>query len=115
MALTKPERRARIKKRIRKTITGSTETPRLSIYRSNKEIYAQLIDDVTGRTVASASSLGDKTAHKGSKLEQAGVVGKKIAESAKAAEALNQLYSIEMVIYIMVVSRHWQRLQEKTD
>lgn len=85
MALTKPERRARIKKRIRKTISGSTETPRLSIYRSNKEIYAQLIDDVTGRTVASASSLGDKTAHKGSKLEQAGVVGKKIAESAKAA------------------------------
>ncbi len=114
MALTKPERRARIKKRIRKTIIGSTETPRLSIYRSNKEIYAQLIDDVTGRTVASASSLGDKTAHKGSKLEQAGVVGKKIAESAKAA-GLNQLYSIEMVIYIMVVSRHWQRLQEKTD
>tara|TARA_B110000046_G_scaffold37929_1_gene41482 strand:+ start:9105 stop:9458 length:354 start_codon:yes stop_codon:yes gene_type:complete len=85
MALTKPERRARIKKRIRKTITGSSETPRLSVFRSNKEIYAQLIDDVSGKTLASASSLGDKEAHKGSKIDQAGVVGKKLADAAKIA------------------------------
>ena len=85
MALTKPERRARIKKRIRKTITGTSETPRLSVFRSNKEIYVQLIDDVSGKTLASATSLGDKDAHRGSKLDQASIVGKKIADAAKTA------------------------------
>ena len=85
MALTKPERRARIKKRIRKKISGSTEIPRLSVFRSNKEIYVQIVNDLNGQTLASATSLGDKTAHGVSKLEQATVVGKKIAEAAKTA------------------------------
>lgn len=92
MALSKLQRRARIKKRIRKTISGSAELPRLSVFRSNKEIYAQLIDDLGGKTLASASSLGDKAAHSGSKIEQAAVVGKKIAEVAKAA-------NIEKVVF----------------
>jgi len=55
MALTKNERRQRIKSRIRKTVTGTIAQPRLAVYRSNKEIYAQLINDVTGETIAAAS------------------------------------------------------------
>jgi large subunit ribosomal protein L18 len=82
MALTKLERRTRIKKRIRKTITGSGSIPRLSVFRSNKEFYAQLIDDEKGSTLASVSSLNDKDAAKGDKKEQAAFVGKKLAEIA---------------------------------
>jgi large subunit ribosomal protein L18 len=51
MSLTKPERRQRIRFRIRKSISGTATNPRLSVFRSNKEIYAQLIDDVNGVTV----------------------------------------------------------------
>ena len=57
MALSKSERRNRIHFRIRKTINGTANAPRLSVFRSNKEIYAQLIDDVSGVTIASASSI----------------------------------------------------------
>jgi large subunit ribosomal protein L18 len=85
MGLTKAEKRTRIKLRIRKTISGTPESPRLSVFRSNKEIYAQLIDDIGGKTLAAASSLGDKSAHSGNKVEQATIVGKKIAEAAKTA------------------------------
>jgi large subunit ribosomal protein L18 len=85
MALTKANRRARIKKRIRKRITGTTEVPRLSVFRSNKEIYAQIINDLDGTTLAAAASLGDKETQSGTKLEQAAAVGKKIAEAAKKA------------------------------
>lgn len=85
MALTKSQRRARLKKRIRKNVSGTGETPRLSVFRSNKEIYAQLIDDVNGKTLASASSLGNKEAHKGTKIDQAAVIGKVIADAAKSS------------------------------
>ena len=57
MALTKVERRIRIKRRIRKVIFGTAERPRLSVYRSNTQISAQLIDDNAGKTLVSASSL----------------------------------------------------------
>ncbi|ALU74489.1 50S ribosomal protein L18 [Tenacibaculum finnmarkense] len=83
MALSKLERRQRIKYRIRKVITGTAVKPRLSVFRSNKEIYAQLIDDVTGVTLASASSR-DKEITAGSKSEAAAAVGKAIAERAAA-------------------------------
>jgi large subunit ribosomal protein L18 len=56
MSLTKPERRQRIRFRIRKSISGTATNPRLSVFRSNKEIYAQLIDDVNGVTLLAASS-----------------------------------------------------------
>ena len=56
MALTKTARRYRIRSRIRKTVTGTAANPRLSVYRSNKEIYAQVIDDVSGKTMVAASS-----------------------------------------------------------
>lgn len=85
MAFSKTARRQRIKRRIRKNISGTADTPRLSVFRSNKEIYAQIIDDVSGKTLASASSVGDKSAHGVPKTEQATIVGKKVAEAAKAA------------------------------
>lgn len=85
MALSKEARRQRIRYRIRKKISGTTDRPRLAVYRSNKEIYAQIIDDQTGKTLVSASSLKVKDAHKGSKVEQAAFVGKAIAEKAKSA------------------------------
>ena len=56
MALSKQERRQRIRYRIRRTVVGTAVRPRLSVFRSNKEIYAQLIDDVAGVTLAAASS-----------------------------------------------------------
>jgi large subunit ribosomal protein L18 len=83
MALSKLERRTRIKKRIRKIISGSADTPRLSVYRSNKEIYAQIIDDERGVTLISASSLNDK--EKSNKIEQAASIGKKIGQIAITA------------------------------
>lgn len=83
MALTKQGRRSRIRHRIRKIITGTSEIPRMSVFRSNKEIYVQLIDDVEGVTLTQASSrektIADK---KGNKSDIAALVGKVIAEKA---------------------------------
>ncbi len=84
MALTKAERRSRIKMRVRKKVTGTVTRPRLSIFRSNKEIYAQLIDDLAGQTLISASSLEKGLSTDGTKSEVAHAVGKALAE--KAAE-----------------------------
>ena len=78
--------RLRIKRRIRKTIIGTSEKPRLSVFRSNKQIYAQLIDDSKGTSVAAASSREESIAgSKVNKIEQAKLVGNLIAEKAKAA------------------------------
>ncbi|MFT4778015.1 MAG: large subunit ribosomal protein L18 [Flavobacteriales bacterium] len=85
MALSKRNSRLRIKRRVRGKIHGTGERPRLSVYRSNKQIYAQVIDDASGKTLASASSLKMDDATGIAKLEQATKVGKAIAESAKAA------------------------------
>ena len=84
MAFSKVNRRAKIKRRIRKKISGTTLTPRLSVFRSNKQIYAQIIDDSTGKTLISASSFKNKAA-KGTKVEIAAIVGKEVAEKAKKA------------------------------
>jgi large subunit ribosomal protein L18 len=81
----KLSRRDRIKKGIRKRISGSSERPRLSVYRSNKGIYAQVIDDVTGKTLASASSLSKDFSATGNKSEQSAAVGKLVAAKAVAA------------------------------
>ena len=81
MSLTKPERRQRIRFRIRKTISGTATNPRLSVFRSNKEIYAQLIDDVNGVTLLAASSR-EKEIGKGTNVEVATAVGKLVAEKA---------------------------------
>ncbi|MFD1063888.1 50S ribosomal protein L18 [Winogradskyella litorisediminis] len=86
MALTKNERRQRIKSRIRKIVSGTEARPRLSVFRSNKEIYAQVVDDVTGKTIAAASSRDkDLSGSKGNKSEIATLVGKSVAEKALKA------------------------------
>jgi len=83
MALTKTERRSRIKNRIRKVVTGTELRPRLSVFRSNKEIYAQIVDDVSGKTIAAASSRDKNISKtKGTKMEIAALVGKSLAEKA---------------------------------
>ena len=84
MSLTKSDRRQRIKFRIRKIVSGTAARPRLSVFRSNKEIYAQLIDDVNGVTLLAASSR-EKGVNKGTNVEIASAVGKLIAEKAVKA------------------------------
>ncbi len=84
MSLNKSERRQRIKFRIRKIVSGTAAQPRLSVFRSNKEIYAQIIDDVNGVTLAAASSR-DAGITKGTNIETAAAVGKSIAEKALQA------------------------------
>ena len=82
MAFSRNNRRKKIRYRIRKKVQGTAERPRMSVYRSNKEIYCQLIDDVQGLTIASASSK-ETTVEKGkSKVEQSAEVGKLIAQRA---------------------------------
>ncbi|MGK4567177.1 50S ribosomal protein L18 [Flavobacterium sp. 3HN19-14] len=84
MSLTKSERRQRIKFRIRKIVSGTAAKPRLSVFRSNKEIYAQLIDDVNGVTLLAASSR-EKEVSRGTNVETAAAVGKLVAEKALKA------------------------------
>ena len=84
MATKKMNRRQRIHMRIRNVVKGTDKRPRLAVYRSSKEIYAQLIDDVNGVTLASASSR-DKGIKASSKVEAAAAVGKAIAEIATKA------------------------------
>jgi large subunit ribosomal protein L18 len=85
MSLTKSDRRQRIQYRIRKIVSGVATRPRLSVFRSNKEIYAQLIDDVNGATLAAVSSRDKGVDSKGTNVEVAATVGKLIAEKALAA------------------------------
>jgi large subunit ribosomal protein L18 len=84
MSLTKSDRRQRIKFRIRKIVSGTAAKPRLSVFRSNKEIYAQLIDDVNGVTLLAASSR-EKEIGKGTNVEVATAVGKLVGEKALKA------------------------------
>jgi len=84
MSLTKSDRRQRIKFRIRKIVSGTAAKPRLSVFRSNKEIYAQLIDDVNGVTLLAASSR-EKEIGKGTNVEVAAAVGKLLGEKALKA------------------------------
>ena len=85
MATKKDIRRTKIKFRIRHKVSGTSEMPRLSVFRSNKEIYAQVIDDVKGVTLTAASSKEKSFEKSGTKSEVATKVGKLIAERALAA------------------------------
>jgi large subunit ribosomal protein L18 len=86
MAITKLERRTRIRMRIRKRLAGTTAMPRLSVFRSNKEIYAQVINDANGQTIVAASSREKELSGKNvNKTEQAKLVGQAIAKKAVAA------------------------------
>jgi large subunit ribosomal protein L18 len=92
MALTKTERRQRIRYRIRKRISGSSEKPRMSVFRSNKNISAQIIDDVKGQTLVSASSREKEISEVKviKKTEQAALVGKLIAKKS-LEKGINQV------------------------
>ncbi|MBL7920408.1 MAG: 50S ribosomal protein L18 [Bacteroidia bacterium] len=85
MAVNKQDRRTKIKLKLRKKIKGTTAAPRLSVYRSNAEIYAQLVDDLGGKTLLAVGSV-DKSISKSkvNKIEKAKLVGKLIAEKAVA-------------------------------
>jgi large subunit ribosomal protein L18 len=90
---TRDYRRLRIKLRVRKVISGTPERPRLSVFRSSKQIYCQLIDDLAGQTMAAASSNEKGLLEaKGTKIEKAKMVGQLIAERAKE-------HGIEAVVF----------------
>lgn len=82
MANKKIERRSKIRLKIRSKISGTSSKPRLSVFRSNKDIYAQLIDDLKGHTLLSVSSCSLKD--KATKVEKSANVGKELAEKALA-------------------------------
>jgi|SRR5690554_669341 large subunit ribosomal protein L18 len=99
MAGKKLSRRERIKRGIRKRLSGSTERPRLSVYRSNKGIYAQVIDDINGKTLVAASSLSKDFSASGNKIEQSKAIGKIIAEKAIAAGISNVVFDRNGYLY----------------
>ena len=84
--LTKPQARARRHRRVRGKVFGTAERPRLVVFRSNRGIEAQLVDDADGKTLAAASWLQLKKSFKGNKTEQAAEVGKLLASNAKQAD-----------------------------
>lgn len=91
MGFNKEERRRRIRYRIRAKLRGTAERPRLSVFRSNKEIYCQLVDDLTGHTLAAASSteLSEKN---GNKTAQAKMVGELIGQRATEQKISNIIF-----------------------
>jgi large subunit ribosomal protein L18 len=101
MALTKLERRSRIKLRVRKDVYGTKDKPRLSVFRSNKQIYVQFIDDAEGKTLLSVSSqikeIADKTGI--TKIEQARMVGKLAAEKSKENGINNVVFDRNGYLY----------------
>ena len=96
MTTKKEQRRIKIKFRIRKNVNGTAERPRLSVFRSNKQIYAQVINDITGTTLASASSLG---LEKLPKKEQAQKVGELVANAAQAAGVTSVVFDRNGYLY----------------
>lgn len=102
MSITKQYRRKRIKSRIKKTISGTAERPRLTVFRSNKHIYAQLVDDVAGHTLAATSSQKGKATQSqspGAKIEQAKITGKAIAEKAIKAGITTVIFDRNGYLY----------------
>jgi len=90
MAISKTARRKKIRLGIRRKISGTAERPRVSVFKSNKAIYAQVIDDVNGKTLASAST--KEIGKDGLNVEIAKEVGKKLAENAKGAGIENVIF-----------------------
>ncbi len=84
MAISKNQRRLRIRRSIRKKISGTAEHPRLSVYKSNKAIYAQLIDDISGHTLVQASSVEISKEKENFNIDDSKKVGSSLAEKAKS-------------------------------
>ena len=93
---TKIERRTKIKYRVRNKVSGVAERPRMSVFRSNKQIYVQIINDQTGRTLAAASSLGLEAMPK---KEQAAKVGEMIAKKAIEAGITTDVFDRHGYLY----------------
>lgn len=100
MAFTKTDRRIRIKRRIRKIVSGTSERPRMCVYRSNRHIHVQLINDLQGETQLSATSEAKEiSGKKGTKTEKAAMVGRLIAEKALAAGIPNVVFDRNGYLY----------------
>ncbi len=106
MAYSKLKRRTRVKRGIRKKVFGTAQRPRLTVFRSNQHIYAQLIDDERGLTLASASSNADGIS--GKPVEASKAVGAKLAENAKEA-------GIEAVVFDRNGFRYHGRVKALAD
>ncbi|MCU0417341.1 MAG: 50S ribosomal protein L18 [Cytophagaceae bacterium] len=98
MATKKDLRRLRIKRGIRKKISGTAEKPRLTVFRSNTGIYAQLVDDIKGHTIASCST-AELKAEKGTKSDLSKLVGKKLAEKAASAGVSQVIFDRNGFLY----------------
>ena len=109
---TKIERRIKIKYRVRNKISGTTARPRMTVFRSNKQIYVQLVDDLSGRTLAAASSLGMEAMPK---KEQAAKVGELIAKKAQEAGITTVVFDRNGAICITGELRKWQMLLVTVD
>jgi large subunit ribosomal protein L18 len=94
---TKIERRIKIKYRVRNKISGTSDRPRMSVFRSNKQIYVQIIDDLSGKTLAAASSFGIN--EKMPKKQQASKVGELIAQKAKDAGIVTVIFDRNGYLY----------------
>lgn len=96
----KEYRRQKIKMRIRKKINGASDRPRMSVFRSNKQIYVQLVDDKTGHTLVAASSREEGIAtQKVTKIEQAALVGKLVASKAQEAGIVEVVFDRNGYLY----------------
>ena len=93
---TKIERRLKIKRRIRGKVSGTAVRPRMTVFRSNKQIYVQVIDDLTGKTIVAASSAGMEAAPKS---EIAGKVGEAIAKKAQEAGITTVIFDRNGYLY----------------
>ena len=111
MSFDKESRRLKIRKSIRSKISGTKERPRISVFRSNKSIYSQIIDDTNGHTLVSSSSSDVKMFGKNN-LESCKKVGLSLQRKLRKKES-NLFYSIEVVTGIMVESNPLQMVQEK--
>lgn len=100
MAFSKIERRRKIKMRVRSKISGTAERPRMTVFRSNKQISVQIIDDLAGKTLAASSSLiKDIAEQSGNKSEKAALVGKSIAEIAAKAGITSVVFDRNGYLY----------------
>ncbi|MEM9884278.1 MAG: 50S ribosomal protein L18 [Bacteroidota bacterium] len=99
MKKTKKQARKRIHLRIRKKVKGTADRPRLSVFRSNRDIYCQAIDDVNGITLASASSKDTDLGEATNKTEQAKAVGKAMAERALSKNINNVVFDRSGYLY----------------
>ena len=95
--ITKLDRRVKIKYRVRNKISGTAECPRMSVFRSNKQIYVQVIDDLSGKTIAAASSLSLEG--KCPKKEHAAKVGEMIAKKAQEAGVTSVVFDRNGYLY----------------